>query len=627
MGRKRLGEVLREREQISSETLERAIHEQQGKTQEQQGKTVLLGELLLERGLVSKEALADALTQVTGLEYVDAGLEVPSPEALASVPRAVAERYCVLPLNLSGRKLKVLMAEPQDLGVLTELRFLCNREIAPCLGFRNEIREAVERCYEQAAAEPALLPGTQVLKGVNLDQVEFFSTGTSPRGKAAVEQFQEELRHDHTPAVQLVSSILYEAGLRKASDVHIEQHSEGTVVRVRIDGILQEMTQIPPALRAAVVSRIKVLADMDIAERRVSQDGRFLMRIGSMQLDLRVSTLPTQYGEKVVIRLLDSSAISAGFADLGLSPEDSAALSRVLAQPQGMLLVTGPTGSGKSTTLYTALTSLRSPSVNIVTIEDPIEYVLEGINQVQVNPQAGRTFAGSLRSMLRQDPNVIMVGEIRDSETAEVALQASQTGHLVLSTLHTNDSVAAITRLLDLKVPGFLVAASLTAVISQRLVRKLCPCRLEVPATPEYALHIDGSDGSSLKMFLRHGCEACGNTGYKGRVGIYEVLVMNEEIRGAVRNGKKDDEIRTLVSAGGGTMMQDDALRKVRMGITTLEEIMRVVPFEEMAAPRCRACQQSLAAIFSFCPYCGTHVERYAPVAHRRRLRVHGGAA
>jgi type IV pilus assembly protein PilB len=621
MARKRLGEVLCEHQSISAETLEQAIRDQQGKT-------LFLGELLLQRALVDKPALVQALEEVTGLKYLDARHAAPSPEALELIPRASAERYNLLPLSRNGTRVTVIMAEPQNLRLVDELRFLCGGEIAPCLGFRQEILEAIERCYPSAEPEApsASLPS---LTAVGPADVEFFSAGAGPRGQAAIAQFQEELRRDHTPAVEVVSTILFHAAQRGASDVHIEQHAESALVRLRVDGILRELTHIPAGLRIPVISRIKILADMDIAERRSPQDGRFLMRIGDVRLDLRVSTLPTQYGEKVVIRLLNPTAASANFHELGFSQQNSMALAHVLAQPQGMLLVTGPTGSGKSTTLYAALSLLRSPGVNIVTVEDPIEYVLEGVNQVQVNPRAGRTFAACLRSMLRQDPNVIMVGEIRDQETAEIALQASQTGHLVLSTLHTNDSVAAITRLLDLGVPAFLVASSVSAVMAQRLVRKLCSCSAEVPATPEYAAHMTAARLPAAHMHVPRGCEVCGRTGYKGRVGIYELLPIDEELRAAIRNGKKDDEIRTLARASGMKLMQEDALRKVRVGVTALEEVMRVVPFEENAALHCPACNEGLAPTFAFCPYCGHRLEQGGPVVRLRRprIRAHGGAA
>jgi type IV pilus assembly protein PilB len=440
-------------------------------------------------------------------------------------------------------------------------------------------------------------------------------------GKAVIEEFEAELRNERTPAVRLVSAILYAASAKRASDIHIEPQGESTTVRIRVDGVLRELTQIPKELQASVVSRIKILSDMDIAERRSPQDGRFLVKISERDLDLRVSTLPTHYGEKVVMRLLDPAATRVAFSALGFGEENSKALTTALSGPQGMLLVTGPTGSGKTTTLYSALNSLRSPTVNIITVEDPIEYKIEEINQVQVNPKAGMTFANCLRSILRQDPDIIMIGEIRDSETAEIALRSAQTGHLVLSTLHTNDSVSAITRLLDLKTPAFLVASSVTAVVAQRLVRKLCACRDEAPMTQEHASRFLGAGIVDFgdKTYIPAGCALCDNSGFKGRVGIYEVLVLDEQMRAAVRSGMRDEEIRNMARSGGMRLMQEDALEKVKMGLTTLDEVFRVVPFENIQAQRCRICGKGLASTFLFCPYCGAGT-RQVPITVRGAL-------
>ena len=380
--------------------------------------------------------------------------------------------------------------------------------------------------------------------------------------------------------------------------------------------MLRELTQVSPDLTAFLVSRIEILSDMDISERRVPQDGRFLVRIHNSHLDLRVSTLPTHAGEKVVIRLLDPSASRVGFEKLGLSNDNASALSTVLQAPQGMVLVTGPTGSGKSTTLYGCLNVLRSSSVNIITVEDPIEYRVEDINEIQVNPKAGLTFSGCLRSILRQDPNIIMVGEIRDQETAEIALQAAQTGHLVLSTLHTNDSIAAITRLLDLNVPSFLISASVTAVIAQRLVRKLCSCRDMAPMTDDLATRLlaAGIVDFDTKAYVPVGCAECDNSGYKGRVGIYELLMLDEQIRSAIRCGAQDEELRNLARSGGMHLMQEDALEKVKQGITTMEEVLRVVPFDNSVAVRCRNCGRALVPAFMFCPSCGAGTRHATPM-------------
>jgi type II secretory ATPase GspE/PulE/Tfp pilus assembly ATPase PilB-like protein len=346
---------------------------------------------------------------------------------------------------------------------------------------------------------------------------------------------------------------------------------------------------------------------MDIGERRAPQDGRFMVAVGTRKMDMRVSTLPTQYGEKVVMRLLETSAPLLSFSDLGIPTEMADRLRQVIAQPQGMLLVTGPTGSGKSTTLYSALNLLRKPAVNIVTVEDPVEYALPGINQVHMNARAGLTFASCLRSILRQDPNVIMIGEIRDLETAEIAMKAAQTGHMVLSTLHTNDSIAAVARLLDLGIPEYLIASSVSGILAQRLLRKLCVCRTMKQVTPEYAQRlaavgwIQPPDSTAWP----EGCDVCDHTGFKGRVGVYELLVINDAIRSILRGAYKPDLVKAAAQASGMRRMQDDALEKIQAGVTTLEEVLRVVPMDALATSGCEQCGQELPPSYRFCPYCG----------------------
>lgn len=623
MKRKKLGEVLRERKRISADDLQQAM-------EEQDKKSILLGELLLERTLVSKDDLVSALEEVTRFRYVDCRFATVETAVLELVPRSAAIKNCALPLVREGNHIIVVMAEPQNLHALDELRFLTGKEISPRLGFRSEITEAIEKCYaELSAEEEAVVSKLPFIEQVDVSDMQFHTASASERNKAAMEEFEAELRSEKTPAVRLVSAILSAAATKKASDIHIEPQAIGTVVRVRVDGVLRELTHIPGEMQNALISRVKILSDMDIAERRVPQDGRFLVEIGGKHLDLRVSTLPTHYGEKVVLRLLDSSVTRVGFGELGFSDENTAKLQTVLKSPQGMLLVTGPTGSGKSTTLYAALNAVKSPGINIITVEDPVEYKVEEVNQVQVNTKTGLTFATCLRSILRQDPNVIMVGEIRDVETAEIALQSAQTGHLVLSTLHTNDAVAAISRLLDLGIPPFLVASSVTQIVAQRLVRKLCACKQEAAITPEYARRLLAADIADFedKMFVPGGCNNCENTGYRGRVGIYEVLVFDERLRAAVRSSAQDGEIRNLARSGGMRRMQDDAMDKVKQGITSLEEVMRVVPFEQESALRCRSCGKELASTFLFCPFCGTGVRQAGtgPPAQARESSKTGG--
>ncbi|PYU30338.1 MAG: type II secretion system protein GspE [Acidobacteria bacterium] len=467
---------------------------------------------------------------------------------------------------------------------MDELRFVSGMDISPRLGFRAEIKAAIEKHYASAALSAAEEEGALPAEEKELPEIEFFTTSSRESNQEAIREFQADLRKQTTPAVRLVSAIISAAATKNASDVHIDPQSTRTVVRIRVDGILRDLMEVPSRLQESLISRIKIISDMDIAERRAPQDGRLLARIGRDQIDLRVSTLPTHYGEKVVIRLLDARSALVHFIDLGLSQEDSDLLAQMLAEPQGMLLVTGPTGSGKTTTLYAALNRLRSRTLNIITVEDPIEYVLEGINQVQVKYKLGRAFADCLRSILRQDPNVIMLGEIRDSETAEIALTAAQTGHLVLSTLHTNDSVSAITRLIDLNVPPFLVSSSVSGIIAQRLVRRLCTCRDEVAMSPEYQARLlaAGVEDVETRMCIPVGCSLCDDTGYQGRIGIYEVLVADEGICSAIRAGAEHHEIRSLARSNGMKLMQEQALTKVRMGLTSLDEVLRVVPLRKL---------------------------------------------
>ncbi|MGB7233203.1 MAG: ATPase, T2SS/T4P/T4SS family, partial [Candidatus Acidiferrum sp.] len=377
--------------------------------------------------------------------------------------------------------------------------------------------------------------------------------------------------------------------------------------RFRVDGILRDYQRIPRALQNTVASRVKILSDMDIAERRAPQDGRFLVKIAGRRVDLRVSTLPTQYGEKVVMRLLEGESPLRDFSALGLPPEIADALRETVRLPQGMLLVTGPTGSGKSTTLYSCLHLIRRPAVNIVTVEDPVEYVLPGLNQVQVNAKAGLTFASCLRSVLRQDPDVVMLGEIRDTETAEIAVKAAQTGHFVLSTLHTNDSISAVTRLLDLGVPGYQIGSALSAIIAQRLIRRLCPCHYSSAPTDEYINTVmsAGMMEPPEVQNVSNGCDACDFTGYRGRIGIYEMLRFNDALRQSVRTGNHNDQMRILARQNGIKFMQEYALDLVREGLTTFEEVQRVVAFGQASTEACGSCGRELSPSFAFCPFCG----------------------
>src|SRR6202166_4259880 len=575
MKKKRIGEVLQDRGKISPADLQKVIGEQQGKV-------IHLGELMLERGLVAKEDLGAALEEVSRIPYMDCSSIVPDLGALKMVPRSMAERLCVLPLRTEHKRLIVAMAAPQNLAVLDELRFTTGFEISPRLSSRSELQQAIDKHY---AAESGQASSYGTIRGTERKQfqeVEFFSTSSRQANQEAIQEIQADLRQKKTPEARLGSEVIQVAMANRASDIHIEPRVSDTVVRMRVDGVLHDHQLIPRALQNSLISRVKILSDMDISERRAPQDGRFMVSVGTRQLDLRVSTLPTQYGEKVVIRLLETSAPLTSYTDLGMPPDVSEGLSELLSAPQGMVLVTGPTGSGKSTTLYSSLHKLRQASVNIVTVEDPVEYVLPGINQVHVNTKAGLTFVSCLRSILRQDPNIIMVGEIRDKETAEIVMKAAQTGHLVLSTLHTNDSVSAIVRLLDLGIPGYLISSSVTGILAQRLVRLLCPCHTVQPATPEFQSRMAqfGLSRIPKSMAVPIGCDKCNHTGYSGRIGIYELLRVDESIRTIIRTSGNIDQIRATSRSNGMRLIQEDALEKVMNGTTTLEEILRVVPMD-----------------------------------------------
>ena len=597
MKRKRLGEVLSERGHISPADLAKALREQQGKV-------IHLGELLLQRKLVGKDQLLSALAEISGVEYVDARTLDPPPEVLKTVPAPLARRCRAVPVRCEDKTLVVLMSQPQNLQLLDELRFKTGMKIDPRFGFLGEVQAAIDRLYGiQDDARPAEETAD------DLAGMEFISSSSQERNVRALREMQQELQQKSrtTPAVHLVATMIKAAIGKRASDIHIEPQQSETTVRMRVDGVLREFQKIPRVLQNTVASRVKILSDMDIAERRTPQDGRFMVKLGDRRIDLRVSTLPTQYGEKVVMRLLEGDSPLQDFAALGVPHEIERRLEEILRLPQGMLLVTGPTGSGKSTTLYSCLKMVRRTAVNIVTVEDPVEYVIPGLSQVQVNVKAGLTFATCLRSVLRQDPDVVMVGEIRDAETAEIAIKAAQTGHLVLSTLHTNDSVSAVTRLLDLGIPGYQIAAALTGVIAQRLVRRLCNCRYSSTPTSEYinSLMMAGLKEPPAVQNTPSACEECDFSGYRGRAGIYELLVFNDPIRHATRSGNQNDEIRTLARHNGMKFMQEQGLELVRDGVTTLEELQRVVPFAQLTPEACSSCGKEISLAFSFCPHCG----------------------
>jgi type IV pilus assembly protein PilB len=603
MKRKKLGEILQDRGHISAASLQKLFIDQETKM-------VRLGELILESGLVDKPSLVKALEEVSLVPYVDCASIRSDLEVLQLIPESMAMRLDVLPIRMDQGRLVVAMSEPQNLRTIDETRFSSGKDLSPRFGFRAEIQTAITRNYavlEKSLASRNALDKQSDDPSEAENAVHFISTSARQANRDAIQEIQAELNKRKTPAVRLVSEIIQVAIAKHASDIHVEPQATCTAIRIRVDGVLRELETVPLNIQNSLISRLKILADMDIGERRAPQDGRFMVAIGKSRVDMRVSTLPTQYGEKVVIRLLEATAPISSFGELGLPPNLAARLLQSLAQPQGMLLITGPTGSGKSTTIYSALNLLRKPAVNVVTVEDPIEYALPGVNQVQVNARAGLTFANCLRSILRQDPNVIMIGEIRDMETAEIAMKAAQTGHMVLSTLHTNDSVSAVARLLDLGIPEYLVASSVSAILAQRLVRKLCSCQVSKDVTPAYAerLMAVGWTIPPSRIAWQKGCQTCDYTGFKGRIGIYELMTIDESIRKILRGSYKPDQVRDAARAGGMRRMQEDALDKLMAGVTTLDEIIRVVPMDIQSDSMFEHCGQRLSALFRFCPYCG----------------------
>jgi type IV pilus assembly protein PilB len=522
-------------------------------------------EALVAEGLASSEGVARMLAARHRLPLVDLKLTGVSAEASVLVPLHVLRRAVALPYRLNGETLHVALADPQNVHAIDELRLATRYQLSIGVAARDDIVVELERMDRVSDA---------VVEAVD----------ESEQDTDAVTDLEEDDGVSDGPVVRMVNSILLAAAEDGASDVHFEAQEDGIVVRFRIDGVLHETQRIPRRLQAGVTTRLKVLAKLDIAERRKPQDGRISLRAASAGrlLDIRLATLPTVAGETVVLRLLDKSKQAPTLEALGLSDEMRATFSSLVSRPTGAILVTGPTGSGKSTTLYAALTQVSRPEINIITVEDPVEYRLQGVNQVQINIRAGLTFASALRSILRSDPDVVMVGEVRDGETAKMAIEAALTGHLVLSTLHTNDAPSTLTRLNEMGVEPFLTASAVSAVLAQRLARKLCThcCEMYTPSVeeliearvaPDVAAASDG-----MVLYRKRGCPRCNQTGYKGRIGIFQLLLMNEALAElAVRRAGRDEVEREAMTAGMRTLW-DDGMAKVAAGLTSIEELARV---------------------------------------------------
>ena len=516
-------------------------------------------------GIITPVQAASARAEVAGLSFFELSEYPIDPAAIALVPSAACRRYSVLPIHATPTSLTLAMVEPGDVLAIDDIRAITRLEIVPVVAERSDLLAAMNR-YHRADGEL-----TSLSTEINDDSATEVATVD-----------YSEVRDDDAPIVRFVHLLISQAIQDRASDIHIEPNEKDFRVRYRIDGVLHEMQRAPKNIQNGVISRLKIMADIDIAERRKPQDGRLSVNHGGNKIDLRVATLPTVFGEKVVMRILDNSSTTLSLEALDLLEQNAAVYKESYTKPYGMILVTGPTGSGKSTTLYTTLNSVSRPEINVITVEDPVEYRIEGINQVQVNPKAGLTFASALRSILRSDPDVVLIGEIRDHETAQIAIEASLTGHLVLSTLHTNDAPSAITRLIEMDIEPFLVGSALDCIVAQRLARRLCEkCKgqyqPEIHQLVGLRIGFDPDVHAVPTLHRPVGCQQCSGTGYRGRIGIHEVMRVTEDIeRLAVARASSADIGRLAIEQGMLTLRADGWM-KVAMGKTSIEEILRVV--------------------------------------------------
>ncbi len=520
-----------------------------------------LGRVLVDLGYATQGAILSVMAKQIGIEYIDFSDRKPDAHAISLVSRELATRYTLMPVELRDDVLVVAMADPQNVLALDDLRIITGRDIKPAISTKDDILAAIEEYYKIAEqGDSDLFLGTEDITDDELAQL----TGVE----------------SEAPAVKLVNYIIQKAVADRASDIHIEPQESNLRVRFRVDGVLLEaMPPAPKAIQTSIISRFKIMAEMDIAESRRPQDGHCAVTVAGHKIDFRVSTLPTVYGERVVLRILRKDSILLRLSDLGFLPATLDRFEASFTKPYGAILVTGPTGSGKSTSLYAAINVLNDPARHIITAEDPVEYRLPGINQCQINHRAGLTFARALRSFLRCSPDVILVGEIRDQETAQIAIESALTGHLVLSTLHTNDSAGAITRLIEMGVEPFLVSSAVDCVLAQRLARKLCgDCKQEW--RPKREVLIDAgfnADNLPETVFRAVGCKKCGQTGYRGRVGVHEVLMMSEEISKLCVEEATAEDIKKVAIEQGMLTLRQDGLEKVRMGLTSIEEVVRVI--------------------------------------------------
>jgi type IV pilus assembly protein PilB len=546
--KKRLGDLLVESGLISEELLQQTLKEKRSNQK--------IGDALIEKGLLTEQQLIEVLEFQLGIPHISLYRYPIEEQAVAIVPKEFARRHFLMPVKKDGDKLFVAMADPMDFTVIDDLRLTTGFQIERAISAKDDIIRAHNKFYD-----------------IDDSMEEFLDL--LPQGASLKDD--SRITEEDSPIVKLVNQIIHQGVQQKASDIHFDPHETKLVVRYRVDGMLKTERSLPKHMHNILTARIKIMANLNITESRLPQDGRIKITLDMHQVDLRVSTLPAIYGEKIVLRILDLGSSLNHLENLGFNKLNMQRFSRLIKQPNGIILITGPTGSGKSSTLYAALNKLNTEEVNLITIEDPVEYQLGGINQIQVNAAVGLTFANGLRSILRQDPDIVMIGEIRDTETAEIAVRASLTGHLVLSTLHTNDSIGTIARLTDMGVEPFLVAASLSGIVAQRLVRRVCRDCKQTFAATEREKEIFLKRGIKIEAVSRgKGCGMCNMTGYKGRIALHEVLVVDEHIRQLIMNNRPIIELRDYAMKNGTIFLIDDGFLKVKQGLTTTEEVLRV---------------------------------------------------
>jgi type IV pilus assembly protein PilB len=550
----KLGDMLVNSGSLSQEQLEEAIGLQKSQ------KSKRLGEILVELGYTTEEEILKVIEEQLNIPMVDLANFNVDPKATALIPEAIARKYDLISIAIDDNELLVTMSDPLNIFAIDDIKLITGMRMKIAISSKSVISRTINKYYTQEGSK-------KIIKEFEEEFVSGIQT----------EMDEEELSDvNSAPVVKLVNTIISQAMRNKASDIHIEPYEEMIRVRIRIDGDLQEIMSFSRRSHMAIVTRIKIMGKMDIAERRLPQDGRIEMELEGRDIDMRISSLPTVYGEKIVIRLLDRDSFMFSKEDLGFSDHDLKTFNRIIHHPYGIILVTGPTGSGKSTTLYTVLKDLNKEEQNIITVEDPVEYKLHGINQVQVNNKAGLTFASGLRSILRQDPDIIMVGEIRDAETAEIAVRASITGHLVLSTLHTNDTASTIARLIDMGIEPYMVSTSIIGIVSQRLVKRLCPsCKTAYLADKKEKQLLCMDKDKELKLYKPRGCNKC-IKGYRGRIPVHEVMCMDEHIRRLIDKGCSTDDIKRQAIKNGMTTLQESVTSLALDGITSMEEVLRI---------------------------------------------------